>query len=176
MGAIRAAMPKRSARPTRFVADAMLGSLARKMRALGFDTLYYSDGGDIGIMRIARSEGRVVLTADRSLAERARAGRTSVLLISGKSDSRRLASLLVAAKSSGVSLARGRPLCSLCGGDLQTMGRTDVAGHVPPSVESRHRLFFRCVECGQYYWKGSHWKKLRWLDTILAEVPVATVF
>ena len=176
MGAARDTAPRRSARPTRFVADAMLGSMARKMRVLGFDTLYYSDGGDGGIMRLARSEGRVVLTADRSLAEGARAGRASVLLISGRSDSRRLASLLVTAKSSGVSLARGEPLCSLCGGDLQTMRRADVAGHVPPSVERRHRLFFKCVECGQYYWKGSHWKKLRWLDRILAEVPVVTVF
>jgi uncharacterized protein with PIN domain len=153
----------------------MLGSLARKMRVLGFDTLYYSEGDDEGIMRIARSEGRIVLTADRSLAERARTGRPSVLLISGKSDSRRLASLLVAAKSSGVSLTRGGPLCSLCGGGLQTMKRADVTGQVPPSVEMRHRLFFKCVECGQYYWKGSHWKKLRWLSRILGEVPVATV-
>jgi uncharacterized protein with PIN domain len=61
----------------------MLGSLARKMRVLGFDTLYYSDGNDEGIMRIAKSEDRVVLTADRSLAERARTRRPSVLLISG---------------------------------------------------------------------------------------------
>lgn len=150
--------------------------MARKMRALGFDTLYYSRGDDDGIMRVARSEGRVVLTADRSLAERTRTGRTSVLLISGKSDSRRLASLLVAAKSSHVSLVRGVPLCSLCGRDLQRMKRADVAGHVPLSVERHHRLFFRCVECGQYYWKGSHWKKLRWLDRILTEVPVATIF
>jgi hypothetical protein len=154
----------------------MLGSLARKMRVLGFDTLYYSNGDDNGIMRIAVAEGRVVLTADRLLAERARTERASVLLISGKSDSRRLASLLVAARSSGVSLARGGPFCSLCGGDLQRMQRADVAGHVPLSVETRHRLFFKCVKCGQYYWKGSHWKKLRWLDRILTEVPVVTVF
>jgi len=158
------------------VADAMLGSLARKMRALGFDTLYYSEGDDNGIMRIARSTGRVILTADRSLAERARTGKASVLLISGNSDTRRLASLLVAAKSSGVSLARGRPLCSLCGGNLQKMKRADIAGQVPPSVLRRHRLFFKCVECGQYYWKGSHWKKLRWLDRILKEVPVVAFF
>lgn len=98
------------------------------------------------------------------------------MLISGKSDSRRLASLLVAAKSSGVGLVRGAPLCSICGGDLRRMSRADVAGHVPLSVERRHHLFFKCVECGQYYWKGSHWKKLRWLDRILAEVTVATVF
>jgi uncharacterized protein with PIN domain len=175
MGAARATMPHRNSHPTRFVADAMLGSLARKMRLLGFDTLYYSYGDDDEIMRTARSEGRVVVTADRSLAERARTGTASVLLISGNRDSRRLASLLVAAKSSGVSLVRGGPLCSLCGGGLQVLRRADVAGLVPLSVERRHRLFFKCVECGHYYWKGSHWKKLRWFGKILGEVPVAPI-
>jgi len=167
-------MPHRSPRPTRFVVDAMLGSLARKARALGFDSLYYSDGDDDGIVQIARLERTIILTADRLLAERARAGRASVLLITGKRDSRRLALLLVAAKSSGINLTRGVPLCSLCGGDLQRMQRTKVAGHVPLSVERRHRLFFRCVDCGKYYWKGSHWKKLRWLERILKEVPIVT--
>ena len=168
-------MPSRTRRPTRFVADAMLGSLARKTRALGFDTLYYSKGDDRGILRIAESEGRVILTSDRLLAQRAPTRGTSVLLVSGRNDARRLASLLAAAKSAGVSLVRGRPLCSLCGGNLERLKRVDMAGRIPDSVRRRHRLFFRCVACGQYYWKGSHWKKLRWLERILAEVPVDTV-
>ncbi|MGP8125035.1 MAG: Mut7-C RNAse domain-containing protein [Nitrososphaerales archaeon] len=157
------------------MADAMFGSLARKTRALGFDTVYYSDGDDSGIIRIAESEGRVILTADRSLAERAHSGGTRVLLISGTTDSRRLVSLLVAARSSGISLVRGGPLCSLCDGELQRVKKTNVTGRIPLAVERRHRLFFKCLACGQFYWRGSHWKKLRWLERILVEVPVATV-
>ena len=168
-------MPGHHVQPTKFVADSMLGSLARKMRALGFDTSYYSDGDDEGILQAGRSQGRVVLTADRVLAGRARHGSATVLLISGRSDSRRLASLLAAAKSSDISLVRGRPFCSICGGDLQKMTRADVAGRVPPLVEKQHRLFYKCSACGQYYWKGSHWKKLRRLERALAEVPVAIV-
>lgn len=153
----------------------MLGSLARKVRALGFDTRYYSEGGDEGIARIARSEGRIILTADRSLAVGARSKRIRVLLLSGRSDGRRLASLVTTAKSSGVNLVRGGSRCSLCNGDLQTFRRADIAGMVPPSVAMRHRLFFKCGACGQFYWKGGHWKKLRWLERVLAEVPVANV-
>jgi uncharacterized protein with PIN domain len=168
-------MTRLSARPTKFVVDAMLGSLARKARVLGFDAKYYSEGGDNGIVRIARSEGRAVLTADRSLALHARSRRIRVLLLSGRSDGRRLASLVTTAKSSGVNLVRGDPRCSLCNGDLQAFRRADIAGMVPPSVAVRHRLFFKCGTCGQFYWKGGHWKKLRWLERILAEVPVANV-
>jgi len=149
--------------------------LARKTRALGFETLYCANGDDKGLMRVAKSEGRIILTADKTLFGRASSGKVKVLLVSGRTDSRRLASILVAAKSSDISLIRGGPLCSLCGGGLVKMKRAEVAGRVPHLVESRHRLFLMCKACGKYYWKGSHWKKLRWLERILAEVPVATV-
>ena len=168
-------MSKRDKVPTKFVADAMLGSLARKTRALGFDTSYYSEGDDEGILRVARSEGRVVLTADRSLAGHAHPCGARILLISGRSDGRRLASILIAAKEANVDLVRDGPRCSICGGALQTLRRANVAGQVPLAVERRHRLFYRCLACGHYFWKGSHWKKLRWLGRILKEVPVANV-
>ncbi|HVB95073.1 MAG TPA: Mut7-C RNAse domain-containing protein [Nitrososphaerales archaeon] len=40
----------------RFIADAMLGSLARKLRIFGFDTSYFSDGRDIELEDLARKE------------------------------------------------------------------------------------------------------------------------
>jgi len=162
-------------RPTKFVADAMLGSLARKMRALGFGTLYYSEGDDNEIIRKARSGGRVILTSDRSLSNRQLFGKVHVLFLSGKTDDRRLASLLAAAKLSGISLVRGRPHCSLCNGDLRKVKRVDVAGRVPPQVENRHRLFLKCLVCGHFYWRGSHWKKLRRFERILAGIPIVDV-
>ncbi len=168
-------MPPSSGRPTRFIADAMLGSLARKLRALGFDTTYYRQGDDAGILQLAAAEQRIVLTADRSLVERARAAKILALPLTGNKDSRRVASLVEHARSSGLRLRRGESLCSICGGKLETLNREEVSGKVPPSVERRHRLFYRCVGCGRYYWKGSHWKKLRWLQRILEEIPVDSV-
>jgi len=153
----------------------MLGSLARKTRALGFKTIYYPDEGDKGILQIARSKGCVILTSNKGLYDSARHSEVGVLFVSGETDRRRLVSLLDSAKSSGINLVKGEPSCTLCGGDLQIMSRSDVAGRVPLSVEKRHRLFFRCMVCGKYYWKGSHWKKLRLLNRILSEIPFATV-
>ena len=65
-------MPSLDELRTRFVADAMLGSLARKLRALGFDTAYYKSGDDLGIITLAARSSRIILTADRSLASLAR--------------------------------------------------------------------------------------------------------
>lgn len=154
---------------TRFVADAMLGSLARKLRALGFDTAYYKSGNDSGILRLAVNEGRTILTSDRQLGAYATSRGSSVILLTGKNDAERVHAIARAALESGMRLVRGDPLCSLCGGELVGMGRKEVVGRVPPSVERRHRLFWSCRSCGQIYWRGSHWKKLRSLSKRLGE-------
>lgn len=139
----------------------MLGSLARKLRALGFDASYYMRGSDSGLIQAAASQGRVVLTSDKALAARCRARGVAVAYLNQRSDGARLSSIASQCAGMGVPLARGVPLCSLCGGSLETLGRAQVSSDVPPSVLEHHRLFFRCVSCSQLYWRGSHWKKLR---------------
>ena len=153
---------------TRFVVDAMLGSLARKLRALGFDAAYYRSGEDADLLALSLRERRVVLTADRTLAARARAKGIRAILIVGDSDGKRIGSLARSAAAEGIKLVRGDPLCSLCGGELRRVGK-DVAAEAPPSVRRSHRLFFECTSCGQLYWRGSHWKKLMSLARRLSQ-------
>ena len=138
----------------------MLGSLARKLRAFGFDATYYRAGEDAGLLRLALREGRIILTADRSLAARAGARGIKTILLIGDSDRGRLSSLARGARAKGVSLVRGEPLCSLCGGELRIVKREEISAEVLPSVLVRHRLFFKCERCGKLYWRGSHWKRL----------------
>jgi uncharacterized protein with PIN domain len=146
----------------------MLGSLARKLRALGFDASYYRAGGDSEILRLASRERRIVLTADRGLAS-GPSGKAKVILIEGAKDPQRISSLSRKSRDAGVTLERGPPLCSICGGELVEMPRSEALGHVPPSVAVHHRLFTRCEVCGHFYWRGSHWKKLRSLAKRLEE-------
>jgi uncharacterized protein len=145
---------------TRFIVDAMLGSLARKLRAFGFDATYYKAGDDAGLLRLSLREGRIILTADRSLAARAGAKGIGTILLIGDSDRERLGSLAQWANATGVILVRGDPLCSLCGGELRAVKKNEISGGVPSSVKRRHRLFFQCESCRQIYWRGSHWKRL----------------
>jgi len=147
----------------------MLGSLARKLRALGFDTVYYRTGDDSGLMRLASTSGRVILTSDRALTLKAIASGAKAFLLTGVNDRQRVRSLVTEAGRSMVPLVSGDPLCSICGGRLGTLGKGDVAGMVPQAVEKRHRLFYRCSSCGQVYWRGSHWKRLRYLARLLEE-------
>ena len=144
-----------------FIADAMLGSLARKLRMLGLDTSYFGRGTDQQLLDIASNERRAILTADRVLFRTAIRKGLVAVLIDGSNDPQRLNCLIESASSLGLRIVGGEPLCSVCGGDLERADRRALAGTLPAGVLSRHRKFYRCCSCGKCYWRGSHWKKLR---------------
>jgi uncharacterized protein len=154
---------------TAFLADAMLGSFARKLRALGFDTEYFREGGDERALAIAKAEGRVLLTADQALAGFASRHGIAALLVEGRSDGGRLRSLASKAAAAGLSLRSGDSRCSVCNGRLSRAQRGTLTSELPARVISSHRTFFRCTRCGKVYWKGTHWKKLRRLGGLLPE-------
>jgi uncharacterized protein with PIN domain len=62
----------------RLVADAMLGRLAKWLRVLGYDTVYWR-GDDAGLVRLAVAERRLVLTRDTRLPSRLPPGRTLLI-------------------------------------------------------------------------------------------------
>ena len=63
----------------RFLADAMLGRLARWLRLLGFDTAYAERLADGELVRRAIEEERWILTRDRSLPQEWRVSGVHVL-------------------------------------------------------------------------------------------------
>jgi uncharacterized protein with PIN domain len=154
-------------RSTKFAVDAMLGSLARKLRAFGFDSMYYKDLTDTRILSLCKQNGRVLVTADHGLAAQANARGLRAMLVSGSTDGRRLTALVRVARESGLALRKGEPRCSLCNGELRAITAEAARRAVPVSVVGRHRVFHQCSSCGQVYWKGGHWKKLRRLEKLL---------
>ncbi|MDA4113172.1 MAG: Mut7-C RNAse domain-containing protein [Thaumarchaeota archaeon] len=159
--------------PTRFIADAMLGSLARKLRIFGFDTLYFRDGPDAELERIAKVEDRVILTSDRALFERSSGRGLPALMISGSSERARLESLLARSRAASLSLTPGGPRCALCNCVLERLNRAQVSGFLPDSMSRRHRVFYRCTACQKFYWKGGHWSRMRVLSSLMKRNPPA---
>ena len=155
----------------RFVADAMLGSLARKLRIFGFDALYVREGTDEEMMRLADDEDRILLTSDVALWKRSSAAGTRALLVTGRDDGSRMASLLEAAPGFSRRLDLGESRCALCNGELEKVGR-GLAEASLSYGRARHRSYYRCKSCDKLYWHGKHWERLRRLNSRLRKQRV----
>ena len=55
----------------KFVVDCMLGKLAKWLKILGFDALFFSKLADDELLALAAKEGRVLLTKDTGLNQKA---------------------------------------------------------------------------------------------------------
>jgi len=138
----------------KFVADAMLGRLAKWLRILGHDTAYFPNLEDQELVRLARAEDRVLLTRDTELTRRR--GLRSLLVESDRLEEQ-LGQLL-----RDLSLDMDSPArCARCNALLEAIDRAAAKGRVPPYVYRRHSEFTLCPACDKVYWRGTHWQRMR---------------
>ncbi|AEH24199.1 DUF5615 family PIN-like protein [Pyrococcus yayanosii] len=149
----------------KFIADMMLGRLARWLRLYGYDTLYGVEDDD-DILRIARAEQRIILTRDSGLAERASRLGIPVILIRANSLEEQVAQL----REEGVEFEELFPAgarCPKCNGPIKPTRKEEVRGKVPPSVYEAYDEFYVCESCGQIYWPGRQWREIVKMDKML---------
>jgi uncharacterized protein with PIN domain len=142
-----------------FACDAMLGGLARWLRAAGYDAWSHPDIDDWDLIRLARREGRVLLSSDTGIFRIGivRDGDLPALHIPhGLTTQEQLAFVL-----RRLGLAPRAPRCMACGGRLAEAAREEVRDRVPPRSFAHAPHFYRCERCGQVFWEGSHWERIR---------------
>lgn len=140
----------------RFIADAHLGALARRLRMAGFDTLFRNDFADREIAELAAAEGRIVLTRDRGLLQHKAISHACYLHASAPDAQ-------FSALVERLGLRPGfRPFtrCMVCNAPLEAVDKGTVLDRLPPSVRERHLRFTRCSGCGRVFWEGSHWRRM----------------
>jgi len=155
----------------RFIADVMLGKLARWLRILGYDVLYDPNAEDEILVARAVTEGRILLTKDRYLIERWRKKlrQNGYLLL--KSDDWR-EQLKETISHFGLDVQNHRMTrCPDCNGLLEEVPKESVRYKVPFFVFTVHERFARCTQCGKVYWAGSHYERMNaTLDELLREL------
>ena len=134
----------------------MLGTLAKWLRILGYDTIFDPALDDHQLVRLARAEGRVLLTRDRELARRRG---LKVLLVASLDLDQQIREVLAEfprSMASGRSFSR----CPVCNQLLEALDADVARAHVPAYVAATQTQFHVCPSCQRVYWRGTHWQHI----------------
>lgn len=155
----------KSTHPPAFVADCHLGKLAKYLRLMGLDTLYFPQIEDNDLIALANGEGRVILSRDRELCERNKAPCHLLQPVDTA------AQLKEVVRTYRLKLFK-KPFsrCIVCNTPLERVDKNDIAWRLPPKVKIYFSHFEICTECDRVYWHGDHYKKMQlFLETVLEE-------
>ena len=142
--------------PEPLLLDVMLGKLARYLRMCGYDAAYALDSeveADDELRAWAESDGRTLVTRNRQLAARTDG--------SVRIDARDVTDQLRELRAHGfeLSLATRPARCGRCNGSVDGIDEDEpVPDYAPDPAETP---CYRCRDCGQVFWKGSHWDDVR---------------
>ena len=141
----------------KFVADGHLGKLVRDLRLLGIDVIYDPGAEDRQLLDIATTENRALLTRDRRLLMHA-------ILPNGyylRSQDPLEQTLEVLRRFNLGSALAPFTRCLRCNAPLKPAEKESVLNQLEPLTKIYYEQFRRCSGCGQVYWSGSHFDKLR---------------
>lgn len=153
----------------------MLGRLAKWLRLLGYDTLYYPCIEDREILRIARADNRILLTRDTRLVkirdlQNIAGHRTQHMsprdseygikyfFVNENNYFGQLKEIISAFNLKDFSVMSR---CAVCNAVLCSVSKDQVKDLVPEYVYRTSDVFNRCSRCGKLYWKGTHPEKFR---------------
>ncbi|MEN8259598.1 MAG: Mut7-C RNAse domain-containing protein [Pseudomonadota bacterium] len=152
-------------RRSAFVLDVHLGKLTKLLRLLGFDAKYRNDFHDAEIVDISVRENRIILTRDRRLLY-AKVITHGYWLRSMDPEEQ----LREVIRRFDLT-AHIRPFhrCLMCNGRISQVAKEEVVDLLEPLTRLYYDDFFRCLECGKIYWRGSHFDHMT--ESLLEFLP-----
>jgi len=142
----------------KILCDQMLGTLAKWLRILGFDTFYANaDMSDEDLLNIAKAENRTIFTRDKELIVRGKNKNLNFIAIETTDLDLQLIQIL---KHVNIYEKSILSRCTLCNTVLYVVEKNKVQGKVPSKVFENNEKFWFCSRCNKFYWMGSHYKEM----------------
>jgi uncharacterized protein with PIN domain len=144
----------------KFMVDHNVGKLAKWLRMMGYDTLFYSGSDDSGMIATALAEGRVLVTRDTQIVKRrlVTTGWLKAILIASDEPELQIKQVIGALNLD----IHFRPFsfCLECNQLLAERSREQVKDRVPPYVFKTQEQYMECPSCHRIYWRGTHWQAM----------------
>ena len=125
----------------KFLADRTMGKLARKLRAMGLDVVYWAEGQLEEAAKAAFSEGRILLTRSRRLA--GKGGDPQVTVIEADDPRDQVREVLTKLKLQPPA-QQFFSRCLMCNETLLPVSKEEVEGRVPDFIYWSYDSFHVC--------------------------------
>ena len=142
----------------KFICDDNLGKLAKWLRTLGYDTLFYSTISDQELIKRALDEGRIILTRDNHLIQMKAV--QNYLLV--KSD-QPLEQLKQAVSHFKLKKDKDKLFtrCLVCNTPLKGIEKEKIKQRLYPYVYETQDNFVYCSSCDKIYWPATHIDRMK---------------
>lgn len=141
----------------KFIADFTLGRLARWLRILGQDTIFYNKLDKDMLIRIGKEKGRIILTKDTKLIKRRDIG--DHLFITSNRIYDQVKEVVNHYRLGCEDTLFTR--CIICNTELIYIERGEIKGMVPDFVFNSKDRFYECHNCKRIFWEGTHKEKMK---------------
>lgn len=139
----------------KYVADTMLGKLAKWLRVMGYDTHYQSIYSEQEIEKLIQ-EGRLLLSRKKSQIDKYQ---QSFFISSEKINEQ-----LIELKAKGLINRPGPKWfsrCLICNEELISIPVNQASDKIPEYIYYQNIERIRnCIKCNRYYWPGSHRRRM----------------
>ena len=140
----------------RFVADRMLGRLARMLRLLGYDTLYSPAVTLAQLQEMAHRGDRILLT--RGDVQKRFPALPNIYSVKSAYPPGQLRDVV---EHYGLEARAGLwTRCTLGNALIQEVEKDRVENRIEPKILQLYQEFFRCTGCAHIYWRGSHVERI----------------
>ena len=137
-----------------------MGKLAKWLRMMGYDTVFFEGIDDSHMVAKALAEDRVILTRDTEIMKRrlVTSGRLKAILINSNEPEPQIQQVINTLNLD----CQFRPftLCLECNQPLAEKTKAQVKDRVPPHVFRTQSQYMECPACHRIYWRGTHWQAM----------------
>jgi len=136
----------------KFIADSMLGRLAKWLRLFGYDTAYFKGKSDSELIYESIKQRRVILTRDSRISKN-----KPLKIIFIKSE-RFTEQIRQVAKDLNIEFEKERYFtrCLGCNARLIKIEKEKVKDRVPAFIYKTQKIYSCCPNCEKIFWEGSH--------------------
>ncbi|MEW6044431.1 MAG: Mut7-C RNAse domain-containing protein [Thermoproteota archaeon] len=152
---------------TKLAVDSMLGTVAKKLRMLGFDCSYSTNIEDEDLILSAKKESRIIITKDTQLANTAKKHDVRSVEVVSPTEKEQLIEIAKKLDVKKYQFGASDARCPSCNGVLQSIQKDLIVEMIPPKISQNVQEFWICQGCSHLYWEGTH---IRNLGRLIAEI------